>query len=260
MVIPLPDLPAPAKVVELAGGARLEPVWQNMLGGVTFRATETGGAGQAATDAAGEPVADSIRFIKYGPRNAEVSMAGEAERLAWAAPYTRVPRVVTHGSDATHEWLVTEGLRGRSAVDPRWVADPQTAVRAIGRGLRELHEALPVDACPFDWSVAVRMANARARGIRVPVALEDAPPIDRLVVCHGDACAPNSLLDEHGAVTGHVDLGALGVGDRWADIATAALSCDWNYGPGWQDTLVQAYGLSPDADRMSFYQALWTAV
>ena len=46
-------------------------------------------------------------------------------------------------------WLHTAGLPGRSAVDPHWVADPRTAARAIGAGLRLLHDPLPVDDCPF---------------------------------------------------------------------------------------------------------------
>ena len=48
------------------------------------------------------------------------------------------------------------------------------------------------------------------------------PRIDRLVVCHGDACAPNTLLHDDGRFAAHVDLGSLGVADRWADIAVAA--------------------------------------
>ena len=47
----------------------------------------------------------------------------------------------------------------------------------------------------------------------------DIPPVDRLVVCHGDACAPNTLLTDDGRWSGHVDLGQLGVADRWADLA-----------------------------------------
>ena len=85
----------------------------------------------------------------------------------------------------------------------------------------------------------------------------DAPPVDRLVVCHGDACAPNTLLGDDGQWVGHVDLGALGVGDRWADLAIATWSCDWNYGPGWQDTLLNAYGIDPDPIRTRYYRVLW---
>jgi aminoglycoside phosphotransferase len=36
------------------------------------------------------------------------------------------------------------------------------------------------------------------------------------VVCHGDACAPNTLIAAEGRWSGHVDLGMLGTADRWA--------------------------------------------
>jgi kanamycin kinase len=243
--VSIPDTaePVPDRVRALAGDAVLEPVWRNDIGGVTFRATD----------------ADGIRFVKWGPRNAETSMRAEAERLRWAAPFAPVPQVLDEGRDAAHEWLVTAGVPGLSAVHPRWVAQPERAVRALGRGLRALHEALPVEGCPFSWSVADRVANAAVRGVQVPDELRDAPPIDRLVVCHGDACAPNTLIGDDGEWTAHVDLGALGLADRWADIAVAAMSTEWNYGPGWHGALLDAYGVAPDATRLAFYRDLWNA-
>lgn len=243
MSIPAPDIPVPAKVRALAGAAELTPVWINDYGGVTFRATDAGG----------------IRFIKLDPHNPEWSAAGEAECLRWAARYTPVPRALEAGRDTTHEWLVTEGVRGESAVSPRWLADPARAVRAIGEGLRAMHESLPVAECPFRWDVPERLANAAARGIRLPDALREPPPIDRLVVCHGDACAPNTLMTDAGTWCGHVDLGSLGIGDRWADIAVAGMSLEWNYGPGWEDALLAAYGIDPDPERMQYYRDLWNA-
>ncbi len=238
--IPEPSLPVPDRVRRLAGGAALTPVWHNQIGGVTFRT-------------------DDGRFLKYGPRTAETSMRAEAERLRWAGRHIRVPDVLDAGEDADTEWLVTRAIPGLSAVDPRWLADPPTAVRAVGEGLRALHDALPVDDCPFDWTVPRRLANAAGRGIAVPETLRTAPPVDRLVVCHGDACCPNTLLGDDGRWLAHVDLGALGVGDRWADIAVAAMSTEWNYGPGWEDALVEAYGIAPDPDRMAYYRDLWNA-
>jgi len=41
-------------------------------------------------------------------------------------------------------------------------------------------------------------------------------------------------------------LGALGVADRWADLAVATWSLEWNYGPGWQSVLLEAYGVESD--------------
>jgi kanamycin kinase len=240
MSIPVEPVPIPDRVSALAHGATLAPVWANELGGLTFHT-------------------DDGRYIKWGPRNPEGNAAAEAERLVWAAAHTRVPRVLDVGHDATEDWLVTAAIDGRSAVDPRWIAEPATAVRAVGRGLRLLHDAVPVEACPFDWGVPARIANAAGRGIHVPDALRTPPPIDALVVCHGDACCPNTLLDDAGEPVAHVDLGALGVADRWADIAVASMSTAWNYGPGWEDALIDAYGIAPDRERLAYYRALWNA-
>jgi kanamycin kinase len=80
-------------------------------------------------------------------------------------------------------------------------------------------------------------------------------------VCHGDACAPNTLIDDAGRCCGHVDLGDLGVADRWADLAVATLSLSWNYA-GFsltEDDLFDAYGVEPDPERVDFYRALWNA-
>ena len=240
MTIPTGDIPVPPRVRALAGRAELTAVWRNELGGVTFRT-------------------DDGRHIKYGPLHAETAMIAEAGRLEWAGRYIAVPEVIDVGDDGSDEWLVTRSIRGLSAVDPRWLAEPATAVRAVGAGLRALHEALPVDECPFEWTVPARRANARRRGIQLPSTLRTPPPIDRLVVCHGDACCPNTLLDDSGRWLAHVDLGALGIGDRWADIAVASMSTEWNYGPGWDDALIAAYGIAPDRERLAYYRGLWNA-
>jgi kanamycin kinase len=238
MSIPADDIAVPHRVRELAAGAALTPVWRNGIGGLTFRT-------------------DDGRYIKWGPLDLEASMRDEAERMNWARRWIATPEVIAQEQDDTHEWLVTIALDARSAVDPRWAEDPELSVRAVGEGLRALHDALPVDECPWEWSVAERLANAATRDVVVPDDLHDAPPIDRLVVCHGDACMPNTLLDDAGRPVGFVDLAALGTADRWADIAVASMSTAWNFGPGWEDTLIEAYGVEPDRERLAYYRRLW---
>lgn len=240
MSIPVGDVPVPERVRTLAHGAALTPVWRNNYGGVTFRT-------------------DDERYIKHGPRNAESSLADETVRLEWAGRWILVPHVLEAGADDTEEWLVTRAISGESAAAARWLAEPAVAVRAVGEGLRALHDALPVEDCPFDWSVPSRIANATGRGIRIPDSLREAPPIDRLVVCHADACCPNTLLGDDGRWLAHVDLGLLGTGDRWGDIAVASMSTEWNYGPGWEDALIEAYGVEPDRERVTYYRDLWNA-
>jgi kanamycin kinase len=77
------------------------------------------------------------------------------------------------------------------------------------------------------------------------------------VVCHGDPCSPNTIGADDGSVAGHVDFDTLGVADRWADLAVATMATQWNYGPGWEDTLLDAYGISADPERTDYYRWLW---
>lgn len=264
MTIPTGESPVPDVVRELAGDARITAVWNNELGGRTFRIDPLG---NPVPGAGSEP-----RFVKWAPRTdratAEgVELAGEAARTRWAAQYTPVPYVLEAGADDGAEWLVTLAIDARSAVDPRWLAEPETAARAIGAGLRALHDAVPVDACPWSWSIGDRIATAETRAARGHPAdgwsaeararLLDAPDHDLLVVCHGDACAPNTLVAEHGDWAAHIDLGALGVADRWADLAVATYSLGWNYGPGYDHLVYAGYGIDEDADRVAYYRLLW---
>ena len=250
----------PAPVIAAAGGRDVSPVWVNEAGGLTFAVGE--GTGRC--------------FIKWAPAGSGLDLSGEAARLSWAGQYHPVPQPLDYGHDGTGSWLVTAALPGDNAVSARWKADPATAVTAIGKGLRALHEDLPTASCPFSWSAGQRLDDARRQAasgrldpagwhpchqeLTVAAALRHAaavPPPDKLVVCHGDACAPNTLLDEDGRWAGHVDLGLLGVADRWADLAVAIWSAEWNYGPGWDGLLLDAYGVCPDAERTRYYRLLW---
>ena len=251
----------PAAVAALAAGRTMVPVWFNEVGGLTY---EVGaGAGRC--------------FVKWAPADSdELDLAAEADRMEWARQFHPVPRPLARGRDADGSWLVTAPVPGDSAVAARWKAEPAVAVTAIGEGLRALHDALPADGCPFSWGAPERVAAAARKaddggqdparwhpshqGLTVAAALERAaviPPADQLVVCHGDACAPNTLIGAGGRWSGHVDLGALGIGDRWADLAIATWSTGWNFGPGWERLLLDAYGVEPDPERTAYYRLLW---
>jgi kanamycin kinase len=139
-----------------------------------------------------------------------------------------------------------------------------------------MHDTLPVGACPFQLSAERRVADTRRRAdqgeigigrwhqVHQPLGIDRAlelvaniPAVDKLVVCHGDSCAPNTMVSDDGQFSGHVDLGDLGIADRWADLAIATWSTEWNYGPGWESLLLDAYGISPDPDRTRYYRLLW---
>jgi kanamycin kinase len=78
-----------------------------------------------------------------------------------------------------------------------------------------------------------------------------------LVVCHGDPCSPNTIIGDDGNFVGLVDVGDLAVNDRWADLAVATWSINWNFGPGWEPLFLQTYGIPPDPDLNDTFRIIW---
>ena len=225
----LGNQPIPAAVLALTPNASPELVWRNELGGLTFRVGE--------------------RFVKWNPKESGIDVRLERDRLGWISDRHPAPRVVLFGEDSHEQWLVTEALDGEHAVGDEWRRRTPEAVAAIATGLRALH-AVPVSGFPDAW-IADSWANRR------PAGLGPAPAIDHPVVVHGDACAPNTQISREGAWTGNTDFGDLTIGDRWADLAIASMSLDWNFGEGHQGAFFEAYGIEPDPERIAYYRALW---
>lgn len=148
---------------------------------------------------------------------------------------------------------------------------------SLGRVLRDLHS---LTNCPFErpLSSVIALAEDVVRRDAVnPAFLTDEwrllkpaellaqvvaerPYIDSVaepVVCHGDACLPNVFFDPVTLdVTGLIDLGRLGIADRYSDLAltTIQLHDEWSADPA---PFLAAYGLpEPDERRLYFYRLL----
>lgn len=263
--------PVPAALRERYNGWTWTLAWQIVETQAVFRLTHPDGG--------------SARFLKLATGRPAVPLGDEVDRLRWAGEHVPVPRVVEHGraESATvaepAEWVVTAALDGADATDPRWRTDTARLVRALAVGLRRFHEALPVERCPFDSRLDVLLDQVGRRVIQSRIDPAGFHPEHRhhspvsalahlrsirpeeteLVVCHGDYCVPNALLVDW-EVTGYVDLGELGVADRWWDLATATWSLHWNLGHGWEAVFLAAYGVDPDPQRSRFYRLLYDLV
>ena len=220
--------PVPASVLLLAGDLLPEFVWRNELGGLTFRVGD--------------------RFVKWNPRGSAIDLERERVRLGWISVRHPAPHVLDAGEGDDGQWMLTAALPGEHAVGGAWRTRRAEAIRAIATGLRAIH-SVPVDDFPPEWATQSWVG-------RTPASLGVRPPIDPVVV-HGDACAPNTLISSDGEWTGNVDFGDLAIGDRWADLAVASLSLDWNFGEGHQDELFDTYGIARDEERLRYYRALW---
>lgn len=219
--------------------------------------------------------------------------AGEAWReeleretavLSWLAGYdVGAPEVVD--ADRTGDgwdFLATVAVPGHSGAEPWPASDRAAVVDSIVRYLERLH-GLPVDACPFDRRLPVRLTEARAQleywksipgwisqdrpgwtALQMEEALEKAAAasVENPVVCHGDYMLPNVILDPDSLeVNGIVDVGALGVADRYADLVAMHWSLSGGLNPQYGDEGAERFmhaatGGEVDADKLNLYQLL----
>jgi streptomycin 3"-kinase len=163
-------------------------------------------------------------------------------------------------------------------------ADLLTAWPSIAQQLAIIHE-LSVAQCPFDRNLSRAFAaavdvvsrnavnpdflpdedkNKTPQELLERVEREVADRLDQekadMVVCHGDPCMPNFVVDPQTLrCTGLIDLGRLGTADRYADLALMIANADesWeaqHYADRAFSILFETMGIKkPDRDRLTFY-------
>lgn len=251
------------------------------MGRVDWEPVSTGRSG---ADVRRSP--DGTAYAKTGSGALHDEVVDERDRLEWlAGTDLPVAEVLDWADDGDTATLTLRALPGvpMSEVPASAV---ESAVESLGTLLGRLH-AISRESCPFERWLAVTVPLARVRveeGVvdpdefdaeragRSPEDLFDelvaARPraeeleLGDLVVCHGDACLPNFLVDPGtGEVTGMVDVHRLGLADRHLDLALATrsmsnTSLNPRYGPGPAEALLAAYGLPADPWRIEFYRLL----
>ena len=88
------EVVVPPSVRRLLNDRPARLVWLNETGGLTFEVDDPAGR----------------RFIKWTPTTSGIDLHEEAQRMAWAAPFTPVPHVRDQGRDDDGSWIVTDAL------------------------------------------------------------------------------------------------------------------------------------------------------
>lgn len=210
-------------------------------------------------------------YLKQGTGVVADDIAAEFVRLRWLQGRLPCPAIVAFVCEGDDAALLTSAVPGVTAYEAL-TADPSRApaiVATLAATHRALH-AVPVDSCPFDASLAVRLSTARERvhaglvdeddfgdlhtgwsAAQVLAALErgldGGLPLAR-VVTHGDFSLGNVLVHE-GRVTGVIDVGRLGVADPYQDLAILHDNLA-EFGEAAQAALWRGYGIAqPDDAR-----------
>jgi aminoglycoside phosphotransferase len=85
------------------------------------------------------------------------------------------------------------------------------------------------------------------------------PANEDLVVGHGDPCLAIALFDDHGRLTGRIDVGRGRVADRYNDLALATSDLAGTWHRAYGDRLLRRYGIEAecvDDTKIPFYRLL----
>jgi streptomycin 3"-kinase len=226
------------------------------------------------------------RFAKIVSSERVPELAAERDRGVWMnqTDITCAP-VLDWRESAAGACLVTQAVEGLPASELDAPALRRAWPSIVGL-VRALH-GLDVDGCPFDRGLRhmLSLAEATVAEGRVvvdflPVALQRTPPSRileqvkgelplrltqeraELVVCHGDLCLPNILVDPvTGRAHGLIDLGRLGKADPYGDIALLLATArgtwaDEAMARRAEEEFAEIYGTQLDPDRLWFYRRL----
>lgn len=216
----------------------------------------------------------TVWYLKTAVGYPAVELQAEAEVMDWLDGKLPVPRRLFFERVGEQVFLLMTAVPGIDFTHFNDGSDEakETAVHLLAAGLRQVH-SLPITGCPFDRRLAMKMESARRHMQAGQVAEADfdssysiseayqlllatRPTSEDLVFTHGDYCLPN-IVTVDGRVSGFIDLGRAGVADRYQDLAICWRSTNHNFGPGWGDKFLAAYGVpQPDAGKMAFYRLL----
>ncbi len=240
------------------GEPRLTPVTGGMSGATVLRVTERG---------------RPPRYVKIARGRYAAALRDEIARTRWLA--TRgiaVPHIVRTDDRADGVAMLMDTAPG-TPIDESSLPSSRIAV-ALGAALAALH-AVPADDCPFDETLATRLARAAAAVAKGEIDGDDfddrnsgvAPdvllarlvasrPAEDIAVVHGDATLDNVMIDASGRVS-FIDCGNVGRGDRYLDLAVMATGIAENFGAAAVKEFTRAYGGTWDDAKARYYLDLY---
>lgn len=202
--------------------------------------------------------------------------------LRWLAGKVPAPLLIEEGEQEGFRWTLMSRISGEMSCDDLWRADPHRLVRVLAEAMKLLW-SVDIAGCPVDQSAGAKLRRARRiveqgrvdmelvdpdtfgeNGFDSPAALlewlEANAPEPDAVLSHGDFCLPNIFLKDW-QLSGFLDLGRSGIGDRWNDIAICWRSLRDNFGGHYgeavvdfcADELFDTLGIEKDEEKLRYY-------
>lgn len=220
--------------------------------------------------------------LKIQERSAETD--NEFKVIKWLNGRLPVPEIIEYGEAEGKVYCLMTKMPGLMACDKSYLEDFGTLIDLTVQAM-EMLWSVDIADCPCCCLLDARLEAAAYNvhnnlvdmentepetfgegGFASPEELLlwlcDNRPKEEPVFSHGDFCLPN-IFAENGRVTGFIDLGKMGVADRWQDIALCYRSLKDNfegkysgggkYGGFYPEMLFERLGIGEDPEKLRYY-------
>lgn len=219
-----------------------------------------------------------LKIVKYRKENEDT-----VQMMRWLSGKLPVPRVICYERDAEHQYLLMSRVSGRMSCDEYYLEHPKELITLLAEALKILW-SIDISDCPRNRDIDTELKEAEYRvdnrlvdldnvepptfgegGFKNPKELlewlKNNRPDYEPVLSHGDFCLPNIFI-ENGKISGFIDLGDAGAGDKWRDIALCYRSLKHNFDgtfggkvyPDFNpDMLFDALEIEPVPEKLRYY-------
>ncbi len=203
--------------------------------------------------------------------------------MKWLKNKVSVPEIICNITENGKNYLLMSKIAGKMSCDDEFMKNPKQLVFVLANAIKTLWN-VDISACPVKNDLSTVLETAEYRVEHGLVDVEDAEPEtfgkggfkdpqellgwiydnrpeEDFVLSHGDFCLPNVFIND-GKFSGFVDIGRMGVADRYQDIALCYRSLKHNfsgkfggkiYGGFDEKMFFDALGIEPDFEKIRYY-------
>ena len=247
---------------------------KNIIGKKNFIVDDTGMSGSSVL------IFDDM-VLKI--RSAEEDNSNEQVMMEWLKDKISVPECICNFTENDLNYFLMSKIIGKMSCEDEYMNDPIFLVSVLADAMKILW-SVDISDCPVKNDLGKMLKRAEYRveqglididdaepetfgnkGFKSPEELlswlYDNKPEEDFVLSHGDFCLPNIFIDND-RFSGFVDIGRMGIADRYQDIALCCRSLKHNfegvYGgkvyKGYDEkTFFKTLGIEPDFDKIRYY-------
>jgi len=213
----------------------------------------------------------------------DLQARSEYNIMRWIDGKLPVPEVLGYVVENGISYLLMSKIKGKMSCDDEYMQNPDLLVTILADAIKKLWE-IDITDCPVSWTLENKLTEAKIAVAEEKVDVENSEPEtygadgfenpeqllnwlinnrpeEELVISHGDFCLPNIFITDN-SFAGYIDLGRMGIADKWQDIALCYRSLKNNFsgmytGKVYNDfdpcCLFEALGIKPDWDKIRYY-------